>query len=425
MLAALAEHFRRAGDAGRSPGRPVRLGDAGRAHRHDRPARAARCESERRVRARARGAYMDGRGGSSSMRLNFAGVPDEDIREGVRRIGKVVPSSRPVRHAHRLLGRRRRAGRAGAPRRARPGSSPTSSSCRRRDATGPARQRGPRPRHAGSPCSRAAARWSETCRCARARTPRRRSSASGTRSSAIDVDRSWSAGCATRGRTRRSSRCTAATARTAPSRRCSRRSASPTPARARRRACAAPTRSLAKHLHARRRHPDARLLRLCARPSIKQLGAAEALRAIEERARLPAGRQARRPGLGAGGQVRARRRGAARRAGRAPSPTTARCCSSATSRAATWRSRCSTAERPRAAGRRGGAARGGLLRLRGALRDRHDRRSSAPPSCPSVTTARAQELARRRLRAARLQRRRARRPDARRGAASCGCSRST
>jgi 2-aminoadipate transaminase len=37
-----------------------------------------------------RAAYVDGRRGSSSMRLNFAGVPDEDIREGIRRIGKVV-----------------------------------------------------------------------------------------------------------------------------------------------------------------------------------------------------------------------------------------------------------------------------------------------------------------------------------------------
>jgi len=36
-----------------------------------------------------RAAYLDGRGGSS-MRLNFAGVPEEDIREGIRRIGKVV-----------------------------------------------------------------------------------------------------------------------------------------------------------------------------------------------------------------------------------------------------------------------------------------------------------------------------------------------
>jgi 2-aminoadipate transaminase len=37
-----------------------------------------------------RAAYMDGRQGSSSMRMNFAGVPDDDIREGIRRIGKVV-----------------------------------------------------------------------------------------------------------------------------------------------------------------------------------------------------------------------------------------------------------------------------------------------------------------------------------------------
>jgi 2-aminoadipate transaminase len=36
-----------------------------------------------------RAAYLDGRG-ASSMRLNFAGVPAEEIREGIRRIGKVV-----------------------------------------------------------------------------------------------------------------------------------------------------------------------------------------------------------------------------------------------------------------------------------------------------------------------------------------------
>ncbi|HEX2392309.1 MAG TPA: PLP-dependent aminotransferase family protein [Solirubrobacterales bacterium] len=35
------------------------------------------------------GAYVDGRGGSS-MRLNFSGVDEEEIREGVRRIGKVI-----------------------------------------------------------------------------------------------------------------------------------------------------------------------------------------------------------------------------------------------------------------------------------------------------------------------------------------------
>ena len=37
-----------------------------------------------------RAAYVDGRSGSSSMRLNFAGVPDEDIREGIRRIGRIM-----------------------------------------------------------------------------------------------------------------------------------------------------------------------------------------------------------------------------------------------------------------------------------------------------------------------------------------------
>jgi 2-aminoadipate transaminase len=36
-----------------------------------------------------RAAYVDGRGGSS-MRLNFAGVHEDDIREGIRRIGKIM-----------------------------------------------------------------------------------------------------------------------------------------------------------------------------------------------------------------------------------------------------------------------------------------------------------------------------------------------
>ncbi len=37
-----------------------------------------------------RAAYMDGRSGSCSMRLNFAGMPERDIREGVRRIGSAM-----------------------------------------------------------------------------------------------------------------------------------------------------------------------------------------------------------------------------------------------------------------------------------------------------------------------------------------------
>jgi 2-aminoadipate transaminase len=37
-----------------------------------------------------RAAYVDGRRGSSSMRLNFAGMPEADIREGIRRIGSAI-----------------------------------------------------------------------------------------------------------------------------------------------------------------------------------------------------------------------------------------------------------------------------------------------------------------------------------------------
>jgi 2-aminoadipate transaminase len=36
-----------------------------------------------------RAAFLDGRGGSS-MRLNFSGVDEDQIREGVRRLGEVV-----------------------------------------------------------------------------------------------------------------------------------------------------------------------------------------------------------------------------------------------------------------------------------------------------------------------------------------------
>jgi 2-aminoadipate transaminase len=49
----------------------------------------ARALSENVAFVPGRAAYLDGRGGSS-MRLNFSGVNEDDIREGVRRIGKVV-----------------------------------------------------------------------------------------------------------------------------------------------------------------------------------------------------------------------------------------------------------------------------------------------------------------------------------------------
>jgi 2-aminoadipate transaminase len=49
----------------------------------------ARALSESVAFVPGRAAYLDGRGGSS-MRLNYSGVGEDDIREGIRRIGKVV-----------------------------------------------------------------------------------------------------------------------------------------------------------------------------------------------------------------------------------------------------------------------------------------------------------------------------------------------
>ncbi len=51
----------------------------------------ARCRDVAFVPGRA--AYVDERSGASSMRLNFAGSPEEEIREGVRRIGAIVDRS--------------------------------------------------------------------------------------------------------------------------------------------------------------------------------------------------------------------------------------------------------------------------------------------------------------------------------------------
>jgi 2-aminoadipate transaminase len=49
----------------------------------------ARALDERVAFVPGRAAYVDGRGGSS-MRLNFSGVSDAEIDEGVRRIGEIV-----------------------------------------------------------------------------------------------------------------------------------------------------------------------------------------------------------------------------------------------------------------------------------------------------------------------------------------------
>jgi 2-aminoadipate transaminase len=88
MLDALAEHFPREATWTRPEGGLfiwATLPDY--IDTTDLLARALREENVAFVPGRA--AYLDGRGGSS-MRLNFSGVGEEDIREGVRRIGKVI-----------------------------------------------------------------------------------------------------------------------------------------------------------------------------------------------------------------------------------------------------------------------------------------------------------------------------------------------
>jgi 2-aminoadipate transaminase len=72
----------------------------------------AQCEDVAFVPGRA--AYQDGRRGASSMRLNFAGLPEEEVREGVRRIGEhmgadtgllsALTGSPPARPARRSPG---------------------------------------------------------------------------------------------------------------------------------------------------------------------------------------------------------------------------------------------------------------------------------------------------------------------------------
>ena len=88
MLDALAEHFPREATWTRPEGGLfiwATLPDY--IDTTDLLARALREENVAFVPGRA--AYLDGRGGSS-MRLNFSGIGDADIVEGVRRIGKVI-----------------------------------------------------------------------------------------------------------------------------------------------------------------------------------------------------------------------------------------------------------------------------------------------------------------------------------------------
>ena len=84
-------------------------------------------------------AFLDGRG-RSSMRLNFSACDEDDIREGVRRIGEVVDGAgRAVRHAHGRSAAPRHAGATGAG-----GRRAQASRLRRRAAAAAARSRAAR-----------------------------------------------------------------------------------------------------------------------------------------------------------------------------------------------------------------------------------------------------------------------------------------
>jgi 2-aminoadipate transaminase len=61
-----------------------------------------------------RAAYLDGRGGTS-MRLNFSGVGEDDIREGVRRIGLVIREQLELLESLMGTGARRAAAPPAAP----------------------------------------------------------------------------------------------------------------------------------------------------------------------------------------------------------------------------------------------------------------------------------------------------------------------
>ncbi len=254
----------RALDAAR--GRAVHLGDAGRRRRHHRPAGAQR---RRGVRARTRRVH-----GRAPRQLLDA----PELRRGARRgHPRGHPADRQdhgrrhgsAGHAHR---RDLHAGARARPIRGR-------RSRRRRGGPGRAHRRRPRRRTRRRARARRTLRWRTSSPCLAAssrprhadeRIDERREEGRGAQGRRFagadgfaalgrtgaagaepagprgggDRRRSGARGAAARVRhpTRRSLRCTAATARTGPCRACWRRSASPTPARDRRRACAARTR---------------------------------------------------------------------------------------------------------------------------------------------------------------------------------------
>ena len=279
------------GDLDAARGRAVHLGDAARLHRHHRPAGAGAARGDVAF-VPGRAAYLDGRGGSS-MRLNFSGVGEDDIREGVRRIGKVI--SEQVGLYGTLTGAE------------------------------PAK---PKPAGATRPPLPPPSRRT-SCRCAGARSepgraPQGRALAGAQRLAALGGPGPGRAGAAgprgggdrRRPRPRRaarggaaptwrSSRSTAAAARTARCRSCSSSSACPTPAPGRPRASAAWTRCVAKHAMRDAGIPTPDFYAF-SRDRVPRPRRGQGAARDRGAARLPDRGQAGRPGLGARDQVRAR-----------------------------------------------------------------------------------------------------------------------
>ena len=281
-----------------------------------------------------RAAYLDGRGGSS-MRLNFCGVGEDEIREGIRRLGEVVREQVAL---YSTLTGETGSGRVGSGSDA--GSGPMGERGGQVAATGGPPESSPDSDGAGvgtGDDSRRAdkrARLSPTrisrkcCRCCASAPdePRRRSEgralagapgiaelgragrgrAPAARPRGRPDRRRRRPGHAADRRRRlmwRSSSCTAATARTAPFRSCSKCSGSPTRARVWRPASDASDKVLAKLAMRRAGIPTPEFFAFN-ETAFRDLDAGQALPAAVAPA-VPDRRQARQPRLGARDQVRA------------------------------------------------------------------------------------------------------------------------
>ena len=249
-----------------------------------------------------RAAFLDGRGGSS-LRLNFSGSSEDDIREGIRRIGEIV------REQVELYGALTGHPPATPPPPTAPGAGPGLADVlalpRRREPAASATRDERRAARRGA-AGRTLAGAPGLARLRRAR--RGRAGASRPRRDAIDIGHDLVARLQRAALpTSCSSRCTAATARTARSRSCSRCSACATPARGPRAARGPGTRCSAKELlrEAGVPTPDALVFSETRRQGARRGGRPRRRRGA---AGLPGRRQAGLPGQRARGSASRRRR---------------------------------------------------------------------------------------------------------------------